>query len=1041
MNKMRLLKASMYLVWLVCLFLILMTAFPLSAQTEIDIEGIDGLSFTKKAASYVETVPDTFYLHMMKIVPEDLSVKWDADTASFCLFGDAKILFSEEEFFVSLGTEDEPGLFIQNDVLDKVNFGFTASFGLKGITVLPDSLSFMWDKAEDNYDIYGALQVDIEGDTLIASLGSPDDPGLEIKDGSIDHIHIGVTDDFEIKSLRIAPDDLTFMWDKIEDDYDIYGSIKVDIEGDSIVAVLGDADNPGIEIKNGSVDKINIGITEDFELKALTIKTDSLGLSWQKEQTGDVYHLFGSVDIDIENDKIGFSFGNMSDPGLVYENGLITSLKIATSEDLHFGGLEVGSENLTLEYHQDIYHLSGKMFVQDMWHAEIDLGSGPGSGVTLDLADKPAKIKIDKAAFDLGDVDLGALTIKDLKLSMADNTIQESDLIVEFPPGWEVGADLTFAESSGSFEIASMDIDWEALTFEEAIEMPGTGAFITKIEGGVFNLDDPHNFYFDGHIGMTFGGPFKIGDEDVSIVYMETEAKITRSELLITSDVKLGAYMDSHGTWHSVLGDGNLEIDLKWDQYYSLAGHLNIPSNPFIKTDLEAKLSTTGGFNALIDVHLLVPHFVPLIGGHEFGEADGAIHYDKKDPSSFAAGWVSIDLLFDTVKKGVKYNFKTKDISIIGSKAINNLKRTSSQPVSSPKPATHYLQSIYVTIDESRPHFLQMKVKLDQAMSFHLRAQLPGGGQIPSFCPIYLVNGVDEMTQSSVDYNMLKTFLAFYIPNKDEIVFYLMPPGYDTDTKARLAAGEYRIDLLGPFTSDDQITAYESHKMFDHPKIDYQAFSTFYETRPADSGDTLGGIVLDLKRQWDVRTSVYDPDSAKIKFLYSKDGQKGVLAETKLYKDCLGSWDNNDPMARNVSSVIDELNPGDDLYLWATINDGINAPVQTDVEKMDYNFPIQGHINIANEPDSVASAIRVNILVQGSDSKWHPINGDDGKRTNFLGEFGFTQKCISGSSLKLEVDIPYGYSVDPSTIYPPEVIYPVDDNGGYDFGTIILKKN
>ncbi len=958
MNKSGVFQKMKSVLFFICWFLITSLTH---AQDEITVDGIEGLTFTKKVESYTETVPDTFSLHLMKIVPDSLFLKWDADSTSFSLFGGAKVLLTEEEFYVSLGTEEEPGISIKNDALETVNFGFTASFGLKDITVIPDSLSFEWDRAEDNYDIYGAIKVDIEGDTLvallgdsdnpgmeindgnvvhvnigiskdfqmksltiapkeltlmwdeggsysiyggieidvegdtlIATLGDADDPGIEIKDGSVIEINIGITDDFTMKSVRIEPQNLTFRWDEEEDDFNISGSIEVDVDGDSMKAVLGDLDNPGIEIKDGAVDKIDIGITEDFKLKSLEIRTDSLGFAWQKEKVGDVFHLFGRVRIQIEEDEVGFSFGDMEHPGLVLEEGKITSLEIRTSADLHFGGMEVATEDLTVEHHEDEYHISGKLFIKEMWHALIDLGEGPGSGVTLDFSDGETKFKIEQATFELGEVDLGAISIKKMLLKLEDNRIVEDAAKIEFPPGWEIDADIKLADGS----LEGIDIGWEAVSFEEAIELPGTGAFITKMEGGVENLNDMHNFSFEGKIGICFGGPFTIGEYEVSIVYLEADATISRSELRISSDIKVGAYMDEEGTWHSVLGDGNLLLDLQWGHLYSLSGQLNVPSSPntMIKAGLEAQLSNTGAFNALIDVELVVPESVPLIGGHKFGEADGAVHYDKHDPSSFAAGWVSIDLFFDTIKKGVKYSFKNKDFSIIGASSIRKLRHSASKTLDNS--VTTYWKHIRIEVDgDHMPHYMQIKVKLKQKFAkVFTDVYTTAMHQNYPYAPCYYVDGVDLMAADRINFNMLQTYNYLWSYNKNEIIFYVLPVGYDTNIKARLAAGAYWLEV-GVVNTKDFMESYEVHKIYDDPKMYDTNFITNFVTRPEDSGP-LGGHVKDLHVQFDIHSWVFAPDVAKITYFISKDGRTGIPIAILNYSDVVQKYEKNRQFTR-----------------------------------------------------------------------------------------------------------------------------------------------
>ncbi len=851
-----------------------------------------------------------------------------------------------------------------------------------------------------------------------------------------------ITDTFNLHSMKIIPDNLTLAYVAADSSFSIYGGATLMLEDDKLLISAGTEQSPGILIRNNELQEVTFGITENFNLKGLAIKTVTLGFSWQSELSGDVYHLFGDVKIDLDEDEVDFSFGTEAKPGLVIDNGKITSYKIGTSDDLHFGGLEVITDDFTVEHSSGEYQVYGKLLVKELWKAIINLGDSPGSGITLKTVQNQTKFKIDKASIDLGNIDLGALEMKDLKLTIADDAISEVNADVSFPPGWEVDADLKF---DANHKLNSIEIDWEAETLDDAIEIPGTGGEIMKIKGGLANFDDPHNFEFNGDVGVAFGGPFEIDGHDVAIVYIEADAKITRDELKIDASAEVGTYKDSKG-WHGLLGDATIKLDFKWGNMYSFSGDINVPggNNAIISADIDAHLSSSGAFNALAEVHLKVPKSVPLIGGHEFGDLDGAVHYDKTDSASYAAGWVDVNLVFHKFKKGVKYNFKEKDISIVGAKAITSLKASAKElPGTNP----FYTEKTNVTLDsdEDLPHFMQVKITLKENIDVLYADVTSTVPYLGGYANCYFVDGIDEISEDHINFSMLEANTTKRFTNPGgEITFYILPVNY-SDKKSKLEAGSYWVDLSNSKTNN-LIESIEVHKIYDTPTI--TSYYTDVLNDQAAGGD-MEAIVQNLLFNWYVEAEFYHTQNDVAHAYFSTDSINFTKIGSKNFTS-----ENINGLKNSIEfwwPSIDDFNPGDAMYMQVSVEDGVNAPVFSEVNKIEIPFPVKGKIKLANQPDSCASGINVNIaanlvMYDGKQfGKWHHIINGNGKTTNKNGEFGFTQSIRPETEIILRVDMPFGYEWDPASDSEINKRYTVPypdggDVGKYDFGTIILRK-
>lgn len=1137
------------------IFLYLLLSLYMSnlAVAQVNIGGIDSLMFVKSVENYLNPVEDTFYLHKMMVIPDGLQLGWDADKQKFSLYGAAKIHTSEEEIYVSVGNADAPGIVVKNDVLDAVSFGITSTFDLKGISAIPDSLSFEWDKEEgrykiygalaigvdgdtldvllgdaekpgmeikdgvvekidvgvskefelktlsiapkeltfnwnkdsavyhifgdievkiegdslqailgnsenpgikinngqvehinigitsefnmkslrivpdeltfewdkneDNFDMYGNIEIDIEGDTLQAKLGGANDPGIEISNGKVEHINIGVSDTFELKSMRFVPNDLHFYYDHADDDYNIHGSVELDLEGDSIDAYLGDANNPGIEIKQGKPDKINIGITETFNLKGLEIETDTLGFDWQDDKDGEVFHLYGKVDLDIEGRKIGFSFGTPDNPGLVFKNGKISSYEIGTSEDLFFGGMEVSTQDFTIGHNGSKYHVGGQLIVKELWEAILDLGEGEKSGISIKTENSKTLFDVGSVVLEIKEIELGTFTLKDLKFGFKDNQISDIALDVEVPPGQDFGGEITFNNGA----LHALTIDWEAENYDEALPLPGTGAEIAYIKGEFINLDDLHNLEFQGDMWLCLGGPFVVGGKEVSILYIDAKALINRHKLGIESGVYVGAYEDGDDGWKALLGDGHIKFDFNWGQMYTVAGNMNVPAgdNAIIKANIAAQLSSTGGFNAQADVHLQVPGSIPLIGGMEFAEADGAVHYDKTDPSSFAAGWVDVNLVFDSFKKGVKYTFKDKSYDVIGAKEINNINRN----VSTKKEWYWDKKAILISGGEIAPHYLQVKVKLKKKFDWIFADVHYDMQQVHNYSNCYFVHGKDKISGRHVDFSTLEVNETTRFKDTDELTFYILPTN-SANQKARLSAGDYWVELGSDETSD-MVKSMQVHKIYEEPNFFWSKDFMHWDVRP-------DGKVKDFRYTWERKANVFYDDKTELSAYWIQNGHKKKL----ISKTIAGQ---SGQKVRVDYTFHGEINPGDTIWLYGVIDDKLNTQVSGTQKQLKYEFLVKGKIEMEGGDEHASRGIDVNVLVNTNGSEpWS--NLDVVKKTVKGGLFGFTQHIVPGTEIKLEIGIPRGYEVDPSSTSMPGEIYKSNDHYGYDFGTIKLRK-
>ncbi|NER85463.1 MAG: YdgA family protein, partial [Leptolyngbya sp. SIO1D8] len=124
-------------------------------------------------------------------------------------------------------------------------------------------------------------------------MGTFNNPGFLITNGSLTSFNIGVSGDFDLKAITITTSDLTFQWDSGNSQFEMFGSASTNIDGNGISISLGDEDDPGLIVNSGTVTHINFGITADFDMKGITISPNDLTLEYDLGNTQ--YEFYGSV--------------------------------------------------------------------------------------------------------------------------------------------------------------------------------------------------------------------------------------------------------------------------------------------------------------------------------------------------------------------------------------------------------------------------------------------------------------------------------------------------------------------------------------------------------------------------------------------------------------------------------------------------------------------------------------------------------------------------------------------------------------------------
>lgn len=973
-----------------------------------------------------------FEMKNMSFTAEGLTFEWDSAGDYFEIFGSASATFEGETLEVSLGDRSDPGIKVDNDIVEHINMGITTDFTLKTMEFEADGLTFHWDKASDRFEIYGSTTVTFDGESVSISLGDNSDPGVAVQNDVIQHINMGVTADISLKAMTIKPNDLTFQYDRSSNHFEMFGSADLTVEGHDAGISMGDDSDPGLVFNNGELKHINMAITEDFTLKGLTIKTDNLGVEWSKGTNH--FNFYGDIELDIANESINADMGTSSNPGMQFRNGSLHSMDITVNSDFKIGNLEVTTRDVEVKYTDSKFYMTGEIEVDEVWSVIVDLGEDGSNGLEIDASHHPDKLRLTDFKIEVDHVDLGAIDFKKVEISFKNDVIHEAELDVSIPPGYEVDATMTFEGSPA--KLNSIDISFDATNFDTAIPIGDTGIELVHIEGGMFNLANPSQsvtfyreifpgfripietttgVYFEGSVAFTFGGPVSLAGHEAALIYQEDDVTISGSGVFLEASLLIGAYRHSHNSWRSILGDGSIGMNLIWGRSYSVNAHMKIPSDPVVEFNANAKLSASGNFDALIDVKLKVPHSVPIVGGKTLGSVDGGIRYNPHHlSSSYGAGWASY-WFFGRHHFGARYKFSNRHVDVIGSGTVSSIEREIRNELGSRANLDNSLRGVAnMASGIDGTEGVEETVWVKDVRSFEIP---PDKSSV--FVELDMGQQVDEAYVSVIGpdgfydvYEIKKTEMAEDEPPLMELTDRITK--FEADSAANLLiinhepeddSLQHQFSTLTPGQYDLLISYREANNVDSvGVRINYFHPVSFGEISAVKRGDGL--IDIDME-YW-----AHFPDSTQLSVFWN---------DTAAYTgEHIGTLDYGIPDENGFAETSLTFNPktvvdGDSLYFYFVLQDSSNAPVYSNFTSViEHESPVSGVINITNADDDTP-LMGMMVFIDENGDGFYDTEGTGGafepsSITDDEGQFHFNN-LIVGQTYTFDVVVPFGFSL------------------------------
>lgn len=696
-------------------------------------------------------ITDSFNLKGAAIKPINLGLSLNLSQNLYSFFGALQVIvvkdsLRRDSFEVSMGTQQAPGMVIGGGKVIGVNASVTANFKLRGLDIAPKNLTFTYDTASAEFTMFGDLTMSYGGEYMYTRLGAPNPnsttwtPGLVINTngGGFRELFFTTTDTFRLKKLLIAPQNLTIVYDRDSDYFELYGGANLKLNSDSITLNMGTAAAPGLVIDSGQVEQINLGVTANFKIGGFEMKP--VGLTFDYNRAQDQWEMYGDLTFVLAKDTITALMGTAQAPGLLVQNGVLQQLNMAVNADIKIGNLAVKTDSLGVKYVRNnlpsggftqTYYLHGGVSFSEMWNASAVLSTPQnpyGLQISIDTAGNK-EVEVDGLVVELDQAQIGGITIKQLKATI--NKIAPGDYDVDalctvvFPAGFQVSGELAFEDNNGTFELDYISVDYQAFGDNQGIEL-GAGVAITELGGSLaYNRVVPpcttsnvtydsayfvnnvrqvrivnktvttcppeqDNFQVNAKVALDVGGQLNLLGTEVQMVRSVGNVTITNNYLDINDTVVMGAYNPGNG-WRGLVTAGFADVNINWSTgVYSINGNLNYPpSVPLVNIRTGMLYKSTGLIDAELQLGLILPPWVPIIGGDQYASVNGLMRYAKYDPyNSYAGGWVTYPHpsvcwadwwphppypCFYTAEAGAAYNFGTGNVNLLGSGDVSNM--------------------------------------------------------------------------------------------------------------------------------------------------------------------------------------------------------------------------------------------------------------------------------------------------------------------------------------------------------------------------------
>lgn len=197
---------------------------------------------------------------------------------------------------VELGGGGTNGLVVntQTGKVQEISGTLSGTFTVGGVEISATG-TILYIPATDEIRISGAANFTFNTTTGLVTvdinLGHGGTPGLVIKDGQVESIQASLSSSFKLFGLEVDVQNAGFSYNRAKQEYGIFGSVTLSTPDrggqrilDNFSVTLGAPDTPGIIIKNGELEYLDIALNGSINLFGINATPENLRIVYTRSQ-------------------------------------------------------------------------------------------------------------------------------------------------------------------------------------------------------------------------------------------------------------------------------------------------------------------------------------------------------------------------------------------------------------------------------------------------------------------------------------------------------------------------------------------------------------------------------------------------------------------------------------------------------------------------------------------------------------------------------------------------------------------------------------
>jgi hypothetical protein len=208
-----------------------------------------------------------------------------------------------ESLNVTLGSKDSggvthPGIQINTSTgqLDSLDAVVNSNITIAGLAITATDLGALYQAAGNSFIITGGAQFALDGSTVTITLGGSISQGIVIQGGQLQSLQAAVTGEVDLLGIKISADNLTVAYVSTPQEIALFGNVSVTTNFVHFSTTLGSEQNPGIVVRNGQLQSLNITVNGDFSLFGINVTAN--GLTIQYSSAANQLKLSGGLMLD-----------------------------------------------------------------------------------------------------------------------------------------------------------------------------------------------------------------------------------------------------------------------------------------------------------------------------------------------------------------------------------------------------------------------------------------------------------------------------------------------------------------------------------------------------------------------------------------------------------------------------------------------------------------------------------------------------------------------------------------------------------------------